>query len=251
MATKIISFVNQKGGVGKTTTTINLAAYLAAHGKKVLVIDLDPQGNATSGLGIENAEHGIYDVLMGNVTVADAVQSTSQPKLSVLPATPDLAGATVELTQEPARLKTVLAGISGFDLVLIDAPPSLGSLTVNALTASDGIVVPLQAEYYALEGVAGMLDTIERVRSNLNPTLKLLGIVVTMFDQRTNLAQQVEQNVRQHFGDQVFWSVIPRNVKLSEAPSYGQTINKYAPISSGAGAYKRLAQEVMQRVQKL
>ncbi len=251
MATKIISFVNQKGGVGKTTTTINLAAYLAAHGKKVLVIDLDPQANATSGLGVENAERGIYDVLMGNITIADAVQGTSQPKLSVLPATPDLAGATVELTQEPTRLKTVLEGISGFDLVLIDAPPSLGSLTVNALTASDGIVVPLQAEYYALEGVAGMLDTIERVRGSLNPTLKLLGIVVTMFDQRTNLAQQVEQNVRQHFGDQVFWSVIPRNVKLSEAPSYGQTINKYAPISSGAGAYKRLAQEVMQRVQKL
>jgi chromosome partitioning protein len=251
MATKIISFVNQKGGVGKTTTTINLAAYLAAHGKKVLVIDLDPQANATSGLGVEQPERGIYDVLMGTVSIDDAVQSTSQPKLSVLPATPDLAGATVELTEEPTRLKTVLEGISGFDLVMIDAPPSLGSLTVNALTASDGIVVPLQAEYYALEGVAGMLDTIERVRGGLNPKLKLLGIVVTMFDQRTNLAQQVEQNVRQHFGDQVFWSVIPRNVKLSEAPSYGQTINKYAPISSGAGAYKRLAQEVMQRVQKL
>jgi chromosome partitioning protein len=251
MPTKIISFVNQKGGVGKTTTTINLAAYLAAHGKKVLVIDLDPQANATSGLGVENPERGIYDVLMGNSSLEEAVQGTSQNKLSVLPATPDLAGATVELTEEPGRLKSVLEGISGFDLVLIDAPPSLGSLTVNALTASDGIVVPLQAEYYALEGVAGMLDTIERVRGGLNPNLKLLGIVVTMFDQRTNLAQQVEQNVRQHFGDQVFWSVIPRNVKLSEAPSYGQTINKYAPISSGAGAYKRLAQEVMQRVQKL
>jgi chromosome partitioning protein len=251
MPTKIISFVNQKGGVGKTTTTINLAAYLAAHGKKVLVIDLDPQANATSGIGVENPERGIYDVLMGNSSLEEAVQGTAQNKLSVLPATPDLAGATVELTEEPGRLKSVLEGISGFDLVLIDAPPSLGSLTVNALTASDGIVVPLQAEYYALEGVAGMLDTIERVRGGLNPNLKLLGIVVTMFDQRTNLAQQVEQNVRQHFGDQVFWSVIPRNVKLSEAPSYGQTINRYAPISSGAGAYKRLAQEVMQRVQKL
>lgn len=251
MAAKIISFVNQKGGVGKTTTAVNLAAYLASHGQRILLIDLDPQGNASSGLGVQKAELGIYDVLMGDSSLTQAIQATDQENLSVLPATPDLAGATIELTDHPNKLKQVLGQLKEFDMVLIDAPPSLGALTINALTASNAIIIPLQAEYYALEGIAGMLDTVERIKQNLNPSLKTLGIVVTMFDTRTNLAQQVEQNVRQHFGDSVFWSVIPRNVKLSEAPSYGQTINKYAPISSGAGAYKRLAQEVMQRVQKL
>ncbi len=251
MAAKIISFVNQKGGVGKTTTAVNLAAYLASHGQRILLIDLDPQGNASSGLGVQKPELGIYDVLMGDSSLTQAIQATDQENLSVLPATPDLAGATIELTDHPNKLKQVLGQLKEFDMVLIDAPPSLGALTINALTASNAIIIPLQAEYYALEGIAGMLDTVERIKQNLNPSLKTLGIVVTMFDTRTNLAQQVEQNVRQHFGDSVFWSVIPRNVKLSEAPSYGQTINKYAPISSGAGAYKRLAQEVMQRVQKL
>jgi chromosome partitioning protein len=248
---KVISFVNQKGGVGKTTTAVNLAAYLANHGQRILLVDLDPQGNATSGLGIERPEVGVYNVLVGNSSLKAAIQNTDQDNLWVLAATPDLAGAGVELTEQPTKLKTVLGKLEKFDMVLIDAPPSLGALTINALTASDAIIIPLQAEYYALEGIAGMLDTVERIKQSLNPNLKTLGIVVTMFDTRTNLAQQVEQNVRQHFGDAVFWSVIPRNVKLSEAPSYGQTINKYAPISSGAGAYKRLAQEVMQRVQKL
>lgn len=248
---KIISFVNQKGGVGKTTTTINLAAYLATTRRKVLVVDLDPQANATSGLGLQDVQRGIYDVLMGEVTAQEVIRETEQKNLFVLPSTADLAGATVELSEEPTRLKTVLSTLQGFDVVLIDAPPSLGALAINALVASDAIIVPLQAEYYALEGVAGMLDTVERIKNNLNPEVKLLGIVVTMFDTRTNLAQQVEQNVREHFKELVFWSVIPRNVKLSEAPSYGQTINRYAPISSGAGAYKRLAQEVMQRVEKL
>jgi chromosome partitioning protein len=248
---KIISFVNQKGGVGKTTTTINLAAYLTTTKRKVLVIDLDPQANASSGLGVREVETGIYDVLTGEAKLEDAIQPTAQANLFLLPSTPDLAGATVELTDQPERLRHLLHQLEGFDVVLVDAPPSLGALAINALVASDGIIIPLQAEYYALEGVAGMMDTIERVRDALNPNLKLLGILVTMFDTRTNLAQQVEQNVREHFGELVFWSVIPRNVKLSEAPSYGQTINKYAPVSSGAGAYKRLAQEVMQRVQKL
>jgi chromosome partitioning protein len=248
---KIISFVNQKGGVGKTTTTINLAAYLATSRRKVLVVDLDPQANATSGLGVRNVEQGIYDVLVGQARIADAIVPTEQANLFLLPSTPDLAGAMVELTDNPNRLKDQLRQLEGYDVVLIDAPPSLGALAINSLVACDGIIIPLQAEYYALEGVAGMLDTIERIKESLNPGLKLLGILVTMFDTRTNLAQQVEQNVREHFGELVFWSVIPRNVKLSEAPSYGQTINKYAPISSGAGAYKRLAQEVMQRVQKL
>jgi chromosome partitioning protein len=248
---KVISFVNQKGGVGKTTTTINLAAYLATARRRILVVDLDPQANASSGLGVREAETGVYDVLLGNVKPAEAVVPTAQTNLFLMPATADLAGASVELTEQPDRLKQLLAQLEGFDVVLVDAPPSLGALAINALVASDGIIIPLQAEYYALEGVAGMMDTINRVKDALNPTLKLLGILVTMFDTRTNLAQQVEQNVREHFGELVFWSVIPRNVKLSEAPSYGQTINKYAPISSGAGAYKRLAQEVMQRVQKL
>lgn len=248
---KIISFVNQKGGVGKTTTTINLAAYLATTRRKVLVVDLDPQANASSGLGLRDVDRGIYDVLMGEALAQDVIRETEQKNLFVLPSTADLAGATVELAEEPTRLKTVLSTLQGFDVVLIDAPPSLGALAINALVASDAIIVPLQAEYYALEGVAGMLDTVERIKNNLNPDVKLLGIVVTMFDTRTNLAQQVEQNVREHFKELVFWSVIPRNVKLSEAPSYGQTINRYAPISSGAGAYKRLAQEVMQRVEKL
>ena len=248
---KIISFVNQKGGVGKTTTTINLAAYLATTRRKVLVVDLDPQANASSGLGLQDVQRGIYDVLMGEATAQEVIRETEQKNLFVLPSTADLAGATVELSEEPTRLKTVLSTLQGFDVVLIDAPPSLGALAINALVASDAIIVPLQAEYYALEGVAGMLDTVERIKNNLNPNVKLLGIVVTMFDTRTNLAQQVEQNVREHFKELVFWSVIPRNVKLSEAPSYGQTINRYAPISSGAGAYKRLAQEVMQRVEKL
>lgn len=248
---KIISFVNQKGGVGKTTTTINLAAYLATARRKVLVVDLDPQANASSGLGLQDVDRGIYDVLMGEATANEVIRETEQKNLFILPSTADLAGASVELSEEPTRLKTVLSTLQGFDVVLIDAPPSLGALAINALVASDAIIVPLQAEYYALEGVAGMLDTIERIKNNLNPDVKLLGIVVTMFDTRTNLAQQVEQNVREHFKELVFWSVIPRNVKLSEAPSYGQTINRYAPISSGAGAYKRLAQEVMQRVEKL
>lgn len=248
---KIISFVNQKGGVGKTTTTINLAAYLATTRRKVLVVDLDPQANASSGLGLQDVQRGIYDVLMGEATAQEVIRETEQKNLFVLPSTADLAGAAVELSEEPTRLKKVLSTLQGFDIVLIDAPPSLGALAINALVASDAIIVPLQAEYYALEGVAGMLDTVERIKNNLNPEVKLLGIVVTMFDTRTNLAQQVEQNVREHFKELVFWSVIPRNVKLSEAPSYGQTINRYAPISSGAGAYKRLAQEVMQRVEKL
>lgn len=248
---KVLALVNQKGGVGKTTTAVNLAAYLANTRRRVLVVDIDPQANASSGLGVRGAESGVYDALREPERLTDFIQQTEIKNLHVLPATPDLAGAGVELTDEPEALKSLLAGLQKYDLVLIDAPPSLGPLTINALVAADALIVPLQAEYYALEGIAGLMDTIERVREGLNPALQVLGIVITMFDGRTNLSVQIEENVRNHFGDLVFWSVIPRNVRLSEAPSHAKPINLYSPMSSGAGAYKRLSDEVMQRVKKI
>ena len=248
---RIIGIVNQKGGVGKTTTAINLAAYLAASGKRVLVVDLDPQANATSGLGHRGATAGVYDALEAPERVRELVLATAQPNLSLLAATPDLAGAGVELAESPHALRDLLGTLEDYDLILVDAPPSLGPLTVNVLAAAHALLIPLQAEYYALEGIAGLMDTIERVRGGLNPGVRVLGIIITMFDGRTNLAQQVEENVRAHFGELVFWSVVPRNIRLSEAPSFAKPINLYSPLSSGAGAYKRLAEEVMQRVQKV
>lgn len=248
---KTLGVVNQKGGVGKTTTAINLAAYLAAGGRRVLLIDMDPQANATSGLGLRGAEQGLYEALGEPGRVAEFVQPTSQTGLDVLPATPDLAGAGVELADDPDALARLLASVQGYDLVLIDAPPSLGPLTVNVLAASDALLIPLQAEYFALEGLAGLMETVERVQGGLNPRLKVLGVAITMFDGRTNLAQEVETMVRQHFGELVFWSVVPRNVRLSEAPSFAKPINAFAPLSSGAAAYKRLSEEVMQRVEKI
>lgn len=247
---RIVGIVNQKGGVGKTTTAINLAAYLAASGKRVLLVDVDPQGNATSGLGQRGTERGLYEALNRTAPLDACITETAQPNLRLLAATPDLAGAGVELAEDPYALREVLQGAQDYDLVLIDAPPSLGPLTVNVLAAAHALLIPLQAEYYALEGVAGLMETVDRVRAQLNPALRVLGIVITMFDGRTNLAQQVEENVRAHFGELVFWSVVPRNVRLSEAPSHAKPINHYSPFSSGAGAYKRLAEEVMQRVQK-
>lgn len=248
---KILGVVNQKGGVGKTTTAINLGAYLAAGGRRVLLLDMDPQGNATSGLGLRGAGQGLYEALGEPGRVAEFIQPTSQDGLDVLPATPDLAGAGVELADDPDALARLLASVRGYDLVLIDAPPSLGPLTVNVLAAADALLIPLQAEYYALEGLAGLMETVERVRGGLNPRLKVLGVAITMFDGRTNLAQEVETMVRQHFGELVFWSVVPRNVRLSEAPSFAKPINAFAPLSSGAAAYKRLSEEVMQRVEKI
>ena len=247
----ILGVINQKGGVGKTTTAVNLAAGLAER-RRVLLVDLDPQANATSGLGVVDPETTIYDVLVGGAPARSAVCRTSLPNLFALPASADLAGAAVELDasgEDLMVLKKALIGVRpNYDFVILDAPPSIGALTLNSLGAADHLIVPLQTEYYALEGIAGMLDTVERVRGSINPDLHILGILLTMYDSRTKLSQQVEQNVREHFGDLVFDVVIPRNVRLAEAPSYGQPIFAYAATSQGAAAYRSLAEEVLVRV---
>jgi chromosome partitioning protein len=249
----ILGIINQKGGVGKTTSAVNLAAALAVR-RRVLLVDLDPQANASSGLGIREAERTVYDVLVGEVPARQAICDTVEPNLKLLPASVDLAGAAVELDASAESLRLLRKALIGirptFDFIVLDAPPSLGALTLNALVAADLLIIPLQAEYYALEGIASMMETIERIRSSYNPGLQVLGILLTMVDGRTKLSQEVEENVRKHFGEQVFWSVIPRNVRLAEAPSYGQPIQRYAPTSPGAAAYRRLAEEVLQRVSK-
>jgi chromosome partitioning protein len=245
---KRIAIVNQKGGVGKTTTAVNLAAFLAAH-RRVLLVDLDPQANASSGLGINGAK-GVYTLLIGDEEPHSLLVPIS-PQFDLLPANSDLVGANVELGDQPGRLREALSALEDrHDLILIDAPPSLGPLTLNALVAAEGLIVPVQAEYYALEGIANLLRTVDEVRAAWNPTLRLLGVLITMFDPRTLLSQQVEANLRAHLKDQVFWTVIPRNVRLAEAPSYAQPIALYAPTSSGAHAYRRLAEEVLRRVQE-
>ena len=252
MQKNIIAVVNQKGGVGKTTTTVSVAAQLAKPDKPVLIIDLDPQGNATSGLGIAKEQVGVatYDVLCHGAPLQDAVLPTQTPGLFVLPANANLAGAEVELVgmeRREFRLQMAMAH-AGYAYVLIDCPPSLGLLTVNALTAANSVMIPVQAEYYALEGLGQLLNTIQRIKQTVNPPLDLLGVAITMYDKRTSLSEQVLNEVKTHFGPKLFKTSIPRNVRLAEAPSYGQTIYEHDKWSKGARAYKALSKEVAARM---
>lgn len=249
---KIIAIANQKGGVGKTTTSINLAACLAEKGKRVLVIDSDPQGNTSSGLGVDKneLEYTFYDLLLDNANFEQVkIELDFFKKLHILPSNIELSGAEIELVGKDDReylLKNILDNINNeYDYILIDCPPSLNMLTVNALTASDTILVPLQCEYYALEGLSQLLYTINLVQQKLNPSLQIEGVVFTMYDARTNLSLQVVEEVKQHLGKNVYRSIIPRNVRLSEAPSHGKPINLYDPKSKGAEAYMLLAEEVI------
>lgn len=247
---RVVSIANQKGGVGKTTTSVNLGACLAELGYRVLVIDLDPQGNATTGLGINarNLESSIYDVLMSDLPLEDCIEATSLKNLFVAPATIDLAGAEIELVPAFSRemkLKRAIDAVKDdFDWIVIDCPPSLGLLTINAFAASDDVIVPIQCEYYALEGLSQLVRNVGLVQSNLNPNLKVRGIVMTMYDARTKLSDQVQQEVRSHFGSTVYRTVIPRTVRLSEAPSFGQPITVFDSLSRGAVAYRELGKEV-------
>ena len=251
---KIISLVNQKGGVGKTTSSINLSACLAAAEKKVLLIDLDPQGNASTGSGLKSesyASRNIYHAMIGLEKISNAIYKTELPLFDICPSDNNLIGAEIELVSEFAReakLKTAFEDVKDkYDYILIDCPPSLGLLTVNALNASDGFIVPLQTEYFAMEGLAQLLNTVRLVRSSLNTKLELIGVLLTMFDSRANLHKQVSTEIRKHFGDQVFETIIPRNIKLSECPSFGKPIILYDIESKGSEAYLSLAKEFLIR----
>lgn len=248
---KIISIINQKGGVGKTTTAVNLSALMADMGQRVLIIDLDPQGNTTSGLGMAVEDASVYEVLMGRIQMKDLIEKTDFKNLSIAGSDIRLADAELQLVgvdKREYRLKTALAAVQkDFDFVLIDCPPSLSLLTVNALTASDSVIIPIQCEYYALEGVASLLQTIQRVKKTFNPRLDIEGVLLTMLDGRTNLGLQVVDEVKKHFKKQVYGTVIPRTVRLGEAPSHGEPIHIYDKRSTGTTAYVALAQEVLQR----
>jgi chromosome partitioning protein len=250
---RIIGIANQKGGVGKTTTAVNLATALADRGRRVLLIDLDPQGNASTGLGFTPADRGktTYDLLRGDVELDTAMAATVVLRLFLVPASPDLAGIELEIAQEDRResllARSLRGQAAGFDEVFIDCPPSLNLLTINALTAADTVLVPLQCEYYALEGLAQLMRTIERVQQALNPRLVLEGVVLTMYDQRNNLSELVAEDVRRHLGDKVYKTLIPRNVRVSEAPSHGMPVLMYDPRCAGAEAYADLAAEMLRR----
>lgn len=249
---KVIAILNQKGGVGKTTTAINLGSYLARAGKRVLIADLDPQGNATSGLGIDKNSLGetMYDVLFQHEIAPNVVIDTEFEGLQLIPANQNLAGAEVQLVstlQRELQLRRVLEQFD-HDYILVDCPPSLGLLTINALSAADYVLIPVQAEYYALEGLSQLLNVVERVQNAINPGLLILGVVLTMYDSRNSLSEQVKAELSKHFGNAFFTTIIPRNVRLAEAPSYGRPINEHDKWSKGARAYKSLAKEVMKRV---
>lgn len=249
---KTIAIVNQKGGVGKSTTAVNLSAGLANKSNKILLIDIDPQGNASSGLGIEKSEvnYTIYDLLIESEAAVKAILHSENKNLDIIPATIELAGAEIELVSiisRESRLKKALEPITqNYDYLIIDCPPSLGLLTLNALTAADSVLVPIQCEYYALEGLGQLMNTIDLVRKNLNPNLRIEGVLMTMYDARTNLSEQVINEVKDYFSEVVFETVIPRNVRLSEAPSFGKSILDYSSNSKGAAAYRKLAEEVIE-----
>jgi chromosome partitioning protein len=250
---KVISLVNQKGGVGKTTTAVSLASYIGKKKKKVLVVDLDPQANATSGLGIEKSEleTTTYDLLINECPVRDVIFESSAQNVDIIPTNINLAGAEVELVNAISRENILRGAIEEikdeYDYIIIDCPPSLGLLTINALTASDGIIIPIQGEYYALEGLSQLVETINIVKKKLNPDIEIVGVVLTMFDMRTQLSKQVREEVEDYFGKKVFKTIIPRNVRLAEAPSHGLAISDYDKASKGAKAYEALAAEVLKR----